>query len=160
MKWLARLSPQAEERTGYFMDEEYRYPIRPGPAGVAIDQAEMRPITDLFVKSTITKAPSAARVGSPVGVSGFAFSGAPDVVKVEISDDGGATWSVADLDPRHDPYAWRLWSFLWTPRRPGRNRVSARATDSRGSVQPREAIWNPGGCLHNGWHSVEIDVTE
>jgi hypothetical protein len=80
--------------------------------------------------------------------------------KVEISDDDGSTWKAADLDPRHDPYAWRLWSFQWTPRRAGRIRVRACATDSRGSVQPREAVWNPGGFLHNGWHSVEIDVTK
>jgi sulfite oxidase len=160
MKWLARLSPQAEERTGYFMDQEYRYPVRPGEPGVAIDPAEMRPITELFVASTITKAPGAASAGVPATVSGFAFSGAPDVSKVEISDDDGTTWEAADLDPRHDPYAWRLWSFLWTPRGVGRTRVTARATDSRGSVQPRDAVWNPGGFLHNGWHSVEVDVVE
>ncbi len=159
MKWLARLAPQAGERTGYFMDEEYRYPVRPGRPGEMIPVTEMLPITDLFVKSTITEAPTVARVGSPVAVSGIAFSGAPDVAKVQISDDDGATWSAADLDPRHDPYAWRLWSFRWTPRRPGRTLLCARATDSRGSVQPREAVWNPGGFLHNGWHSVEIDVS-
>jgi DMSO/TMAO reductase YedYZ molybdopterin-dependent catalytic subunit len=160
MKWLARLSPQAGERTGYFMEEEYRFPLRPGAPGVSIDPAEMRPITNLFVKSIITTAPPAARVGVPVEVSGFAFSGAPDVSRVEISDDDGSTWTAADLDPRHDPYAWRLWSFRWTPKRPGPIRVSARATDSRGSVQPREAVWNPGGFLHNGWHSIEVMVAE
>jgi sulfite oxidase len=158
MKWLARLSPQAEEQTGYFMDEEYRYPAPPGAPGLGIDPSEMRPITELFAKATITNAPAAARIGAPATISGFAFSGAPDVAKVEISDDDGSTWKAAELDPRHDPYAWRLWSFLWTPRRAGRIRVSARATDSRGSVQPREAAWNPGGFLHDGWHSVEVDV--
>jgi hypothetical protein len=34
----------------------------------------------------------------------------------------------------------------------------ARATDSRGRVQPREAAWNPSGYLHNGWHAVTIPV--
>ena len=78
---------------------------------------------------------------------------------MELSEDGGATWATAVLDPEHDPYAWRLWAFRWTPRRAGRVHLHARATDSRGSVQPREAVWNPGGFLHNGWHSVEIDVS-
>ena len=41
------------------------------------------------------------------------FSGAPDIAKVEISDDDGATWQFASLDSRHDPYAWRRWSFAW-----------------------------------------------
>jgi sulfite oxidase len=160
MKWLARLSVRAQERDGFFMEQEYRYPVRPGPPGVAIDPAEMRPVTELFVESTITAAPAVARIGVSVPVSGFAFSGAPDVAKVDVSDDGGATWTPARLDPRHDPFAWRLWSLSWTPRRTGCVRVTARATDSRGGVQPRDAVWNPSGLLHNGWHSVEVDVSE
>jgi DMSO/TMAO reductase YedYZ molybdopterin-dependent catalytic subunit len=158
MKWLAKLSPQAEEEKGPYMAEDYRYPVRPGEPGVPIDPGKMRPVTELFVKSTLTSAPARARVGVAETLRGFALSGAPDVAKVELSDDDGATWRTADLDPRHDQYAWRLWSFRWTPQRPGRTRLHARATDSRGSVQPREAVWNPGGFLHNGWHSVEVDV--
>ncbi len=96
---------------------------------------------------------------SAVTIRGFAFSGAPDVAKVELTDDDGATWREADLDPGHDPFAWRLWSFPWTPKAHGRARLLARATDSRGSVQPREAVWNQSGYLYNGWHDVEIEVT-
>ena len=70
-----------------------------------------------------------------------------------------AAGAAADIR-RHDPFAWRLWSLSWTPRRTGRVRVTARATDCRGSVQPRDAVWNPSGLLHNGWHGVEIDVRE
>lgn len=89
---------------------------------------------------------------------GFAFSGAPDIARVEISDDDGATWTAAQLDPRHDPYAWRLWSIRWTPKKRGTARLFARATDGRGVVQPREATWNQSGYLYNAWHSVEIEV--
>jgi sulfite oxidase len=159
MKWVGKLSPRAEEATGFFMDTDYCYPVRPGAPGVPIEPGDMRPITELFVKSQITQAPERARVGVEVTIRGLAWSGAPDVAKVEVSDDDGATWTTADLDPEHDLYAWRLWSFPWTPRRAGRAQLHARATDSRGSVQPREAMWNPGGYLHNGWHSVEIGVS-
>jgi len=160
MKWVARLSPRAEEETGYYMDEDYRYPVEPRWPGVPIEPRQMRPITALFVKSQITAAPARARAGDTVTIRGFALSGAPDIAKVELSDDDGATWTKADLNLERDPYAWRLWSLRWTPRRAGRARLLARATDSRGSVQPREAVWNPGGYLHNGWHSVEIDVAQ
>ena len=159
MKWVARLSPQPDEAAGAFMEAEYRYPVRPGAPGAPIEPSEMRPITELFVKSQITQAPEWARIGAEETIRGIAWSGAPDVATVELSEDDGATWTAADLDPEHDPYAWRLWSFRWTPRRAGRARLHARATDSRGSVQPREAVWNPGGYLHNGWHSVEIEVS-
>jgi DMSO/TMAO reductase YedYZ molybdopterin-dependent catalytic subunit len=159
MKWLTKLTPQVEPRKGFYMDVAYRYPVKPGEPGVAFKPEEMRPVTDLFVKSTITEAPQRARVGSPGTIRGIAFSGAPDVSKVEVTDDAGATWRAADLGPEHDPYAWRLWSFRYVPKRAGKVALHARATDSRGSVQPREAVWNQSGYLWNGWHSVDIEVT-
>jgi len=79
---------------------------------------------------------------------------------VEVSDDDGATWTKATLDPRHEPYSWRLWSFQWTPTAVGRVKLVARATDSRGSGQPRDPVWNQSGYLSNGWHAVEIEVTD
>jgi hypothetical protein len=119
---------------------------------------ETDPVTELFVKSTITQAPGLARVGSPFTVGGIAFSGAPDIVRVDISDDDGATWRAATLNPAHDPYAWRLWSIQYSPAKPGTIRLVARATDSAGRVQPRDGIWNQSGYLHNGWHAVNIEV--
>jgi sulfite oxidase len=159
MKWLARLSPQAEARKGFYMDVGYRYPRKPGEPGVAFKPEEMLPVTELFVKSSITDSPQRARAGSPLVIRGIAFSGAPDVSRVDVTDDGGANWHPAVLGREHDPYAWRLWSFRYVPRRAGRVVLHARATDSRGSVQPRDAVWNQSGYLHNGWHSVAIEVS-
>src|SRR6185295_3365105 len=101
----------------------------------------------IAVKSNITHAPRSVLFRGKTPrlhpINGFAFSGAPDIEKVEISDDDGATWDAAALDPRHSPHAWRLWTYFWTPKRPGMARLFARATDSRGAVQPRDAVWNP-----------------
>jgi len=158
MKWLVRLSPQPEPQTGFYMDTAYRYPKTPGEPGAAVAPEDTKPLTELFVKSSITEAPPAAKVGTAVTIRGFALSGAPDIAKVELSDDGGESWRDADLDPRHDPYAWRLWSFRWQPKAAGRATLLARATDSRGSVQPKEAAWNPSGYLHNAWPAAQIEV--
>ncbi|HWW94654.1 MAG TPA: sulfite oxidase [Vicinamibacteria bacterium] len=159
MKWLERLSPQKDPQKGFYMDVGYRFPNKPGDPGVTFKPDEMSPVTELFVKSNITDAPKSARVGQTVTLRGFAFSGAPDISKVEISADGGATWKNAVLDPEHDPYAWRLWTFPWKPEAPGKVTLWARATDSRGSVQPKEAVWNQSGYLYNAWHSADIEVT-
>jgi DMSO/TMAO reductase YedYZ molybdopterin-dependent catalytic subunit len=159
MKWVERLSPQRDAQRGFYMDVGYRFPNKPGDPGVTFKPDEMHPVTELFVKSNISDAPKSAKVGQAVTLRGFAFSGAPDISKVEISADGGATWKNAALDPEHDPYAWRLWTFLWKPDSPGRVTLWARATDSRGSVQPKEAVWNQSGYLYNAWHSAEIEVT-
>ena len=91
-------------------------------------------------------------------ITGFAFSGAPDIAKVELSDDGGRSWQPAELNADHDPYAWRLWSYRYAPKAPGKVTLLARATDNRGSVQPEVAVWNQSGYLYNGWHSAEIEV--
>ena len=120
---------------------------------------EMKPLTEMAVKSNITAAPKRAKVGMASEIRGFAFSGAPDIAKVEISEDDGATWHAAELDARHSPHAWRLWLYRWTPQRAGRAKLLARATDSRGAVQPREAVWNQSGYLYNAWHSADVEVT-
>ena len=158
MKWLDRLSPQPKPQTGFYMDVAYRYPNEPGEPGIPRKPDEMHPVTELFVKSNITQAPRTARRGTPVTLRGFALSGVPDIAKVELSVDG-ERWETARLLPEHDPYAWRLWEHAWTPTQAGPARIFVRATDGRGSVQPKEAVWNQSGYLYNGWHSVAIEVT-
>jgi DMSO/TMAO reductase YedYZ molybdopterin-dependent catalytic subunit len=160
MKWLTRLSAQAEPQHGFYMDTAYRYPRAPGEPGVTFPPDQMLPVTELAVKSNFASVPGQARVGSTVTLGGFAFSGAPDISRVEISDDDGATWTDAELDPRHEPWAWRRWSHRWTPMRAGRNVLRVRATDDRGVVQPREPVWNQSGYLWNGWHSAEVEAIE
>ena len=159
MKWVMRLSASNEPAKGFYMDTAYRWPITPGAPGVAFKPEEMKPLTEMAVKSNITTAPKRARVGMASEIRGFAFSGAPDIAKVEISEDDGATWHAAELDARHSPHAWRLWLYRWTPRHAGRVKLLARATDSVGAVQPREAVWNQSGYLYNAWHSAEVEVT-
>jgi DMSO/TMAO reductase YedYZ molybdopterin-dependent catalytic subunit len=158
MKWLERLTVQAEPQKGFYMETAYKYPKQPGEPGVAFKPDEMRVLTDLFVKSNITQAPSRAKVGEAAAIGGFAFSGAPDIARVELSDDGGQTWQPAELAAEHDPYAWRLWSYRYTPKTPGKVTLVARATDDRGSAQPKDAVWNQSGYLYNSWHSADIEV--
>lgn len=159
MKWLDRLTAALSPQTGFYMDTAYRFPNAPGQPGVPVPPAETHPVTELFVKSSITQAPARVRVGQPVTIRGFTFSGAPDIAKVEVSDDGGASWKAAELGKEHDPHAWRLWSYAWRPSAAGTVTLHARATDSRGSVQPKDAVWNPSGYFYNAWPAVEIEVT-
>jgi sulfite oxidase len=159
MKWLVRITASSKAQTGFFMDTAYRWPLKPGEPGVAFKPEEMKPLTEMAVKSNITSAPKHARVAQPAVLRGFAFSGAPGISKVELSDNDGHTWRAATLDPRSEPYSWRLWTFHWTPKRTGNVRLLARATDSRGAVQPRTATWNQSGYLYNSWHSVVVEGT-
>jgi sulfite oxidase len=159
MKWLVRMTLATKPQSGFFMDTAYRWPLKPGEPGVTFKPEEMRVLTEMAVKSNITTAPRQARVGATVDVRGFAFSGAPDISKVELSDDGGRSWRAATLDPRHSPHAWHLWSFRWTPKRAGKATLLTKATDSRSVTQPRTTVWNQSGYLYNGWHSVDVEVS-
>jgi sulfite oxidase len=159
MKWLVRLTLAPAPQTGFYMDTAYRWPNQPGEPGVAFKPEEMHPLTEIAVKSNITRAPKKLRLGETADLRGFAFSGAADIAKVEVSEDR-KTWQRATLDPRHAPHSWRLWSYRWKPTRIGAHELAVRATDSAGATQPNETIWNQSGYLYNAWHLANIEVTK
>ena len=45
------------------------------------------------------------------------------------------------------PYSWTLWEYLWDVESPGEHTVMARATSSRGRVQPADHDALNGGYL-------------
>ena len=88
---------------------------------------------------------------------GAAWAGEADVVKVEISMDGGDNWNAAKLGNDHAHYAWRLWSYVWKAS-PGDHTILSRATDSQGRTQPPAPVWNPSGYLYNAYDQVKVYV--
>ncbi len=91
-------------------------------------------------------------------LTGRAWSGWGAVVRVEVSVDGGATWSDAVLGPAEGPYAWRPWTWTWDAREPGRYEVCARATDAAGNVQPVQQPWNLQGMANNQAQRLAVTV--
>src|SRR5262245_2022598 len=80
--------------------------------------------------STITFPTAGATVviGTTVTITGTASdAGGGTVAKVEVSVDGGATFSAAT--------GTTAWSFSWTPTTPGQVTIRSRATDDSGNVQ-------------------------
>lgn len=77
-----------------------------------------------------------AVVSGPQTIGGFALSAADGISKVEVSTDGGTTWSTAQLRTPLDPrLTWVIWTFAWTPLGGGAYRILARAYDGNGVVQ-------------------------
>jgi DMSO/TMAO reductase YedYZ molybdopterin-dependent catalytic subunit len=94
----------------------------------------------------------------PVTLSGRAWSGRASLTGVEVSCDGGTTWTAADLapaDPAH-PFAWRAWTLPWTAE-PGSTTLVVRATDTEGT-QPTEQPWNRQGMANNLVQRVPVTV--
>jgi hypothetical protein len=90
-------------------------------------------------------------------LEGRAWSGLAPVETVEVSVDGGESWSLAELEPEGEPWAWRGWSCRWRAE-PGEHVLCCRARDAAGNEQPREPAWNLGGYANNAVQTVRVIV--
>lgn len=144
VKWVARISVLAGEFGGYFQKERYVYD-------------DGAPVTVMDVKSAITS-PRGGEVVSlgPVAVSGWAWSGAGPIERVEVAVDGGDGWHEARVHPASSGYLWQRWEFDWNVGEPGRHTLRARAHDAAGRVQPDAPRWNRLGYASNGVRSIVV----
>ncbi len=159
-KWLTEIKVLDAEFVGNFMSPGYRLPNQPVKPGDVVKPEDTHAVTALSVKSVISGPidGSGLKTGK-VTVHGAAWAGEADIVKVEISTDGGMTWNHAKLGRDQAHYAWRLWSYDWKPAKGGDYSIQSRATDSQGRVQPATPAWNPSGYLYNAVDQVNVHVS-
>ncbi|HEY3586885.1 MAG TPA: hypothetical protein VGK85_07030, partial [Myxococcaceae bacterium] len=79
------------------------------------------------------------------------------VVRVELSDDGGSSWSAAELEDADSPFAWRRWTWRWAAVA-GEHELCARAADAAGNVQPADQSWNVEGVQNNAVQRIKVVV--
>jgi DMSO/TMAO reductase YedYZ molybdopterin-dependent catalytic subunit len=152
VKWPARVEVVNAPFRGHYNAERYIMVDANGQTtGI---------VREMPVKSVIAWPSEGERVaaGQNQRVFGFAWSGLGQIERVEVSTDGQATWQTAELIRGEGPLAWTRWELPWTPSRPGRVTLSARATDSAGNVQPVTATWNKFGYLMNAVVSRTVSV--
>ena len=159
IKWLTHITVSSQDHDGPFVQSGYRRPIHPVRPGALVAAADMVPIKELPVKSLITSiVPGATVPYQAVEVGGFAWVGDAEIDGVDVSTDGGRTWSPARLGDERALYAWRRFEFSWTPPHPGSFVVLSRGRDTRGRTQPIVPDWNPSGYLWNAIDQVRINV--
>jgi len=151
VKWLHQLEvmhtmPRPFYQTEYFVyGESAQDPVKP-------------PLQAMGVRCIITE-PLDEDSPLPRGshmVRGRAWSGKGAIARVEVSVDGGKTWTDAHLEEPREKWLWARWSYLWQVDEPGAYRIMARATDETGRVQP-QIPWN-FQRKHFDW-IVPTDVT-
>ena len=147
VKSLATVTVLDQPLKTFWMDKAYRIPDNPdaseepqhlAPATVPINQMAVHSI---FVKP----APGEQlRAGQRYELAGVANDGGSGIRQVEVSSDGGQTWSVATLGADLGKYSWRTWRSEWTPSAKGTYKLMVRATTTSGEKQ-RAAQWNRSG---------------
>jgi DMSO/TMAO reductase YedYZ molybdopterin-dependent catalytic subunit len=150
VKWLVRIAPSEQPFDGWQQTEAYL--IDGVPVQRMLPRALMIPpgIPDFLTRERYVER-------GPQTLAGRAWSGRGAITRVEVSDDGGATWNDAELDEPAGPYAWRGWSFLWEAH-DGEHELWCRATDAEGNTQPLEGTWNHGGYCNNAVQRVRVKV--
>ena len=108
-------------------------------------------------KSVITRPSAGQKLAGPGfhEITGLAWSGQGAITRVEVSTDGGTTWSEATLQTPVLPKAHTRFTFPW--RWDGREAVlAARCTDASGYVQPARAELVEARGIHSNYHCNAI----
>lgn len=153
VKYLKRLALTTEESPAKIQQTGYR--VR--PVGEKGDPSQPS-MYEMSVKSWITGPLMDAATGK-VQIHGVAMGGVSDLEKVEVSTDGGQSWTDAQfLGPDLGRYAWRPFVLI-TELSEGTQTLASRATAKDGTSQPETFPPNERGYGNNGWRVHAIDVT-
>ncbi len=161
LTWIRVLNAPDEN---FWMKTGYRVPDTPRgnttPEDVKAGKVKTVPVERFPVRSFLISPDGSSKIpaGMNVTLRGIAFSGFGAVNRVEVSDDGGKSWTAAKLGENHGAYSFRAWESSWIAKSPGRYSLAVRATDEKGNTQPDEPVWNPGGYLWNRIERQEIVV--
>jgi len=155
IKWVQRIIVMDQPFTGYYQTIDYAYWKR------RTEVAEFTPLTEMQIKAEIARPGEGEIVpaNSSVRVHGAAWTSDAEITKVELSTDGGATWSEATLLGESKPNAWRLWEFNWqTPAAAGNQMLIARAIDSLGRTQSVLRDVDRGTYMINHLLPITVEV--
>ena len=157
VKWLSRIEFLEQPFAGYQQTWSYRVRQAEDEEGEPLQRMQPRSllvppgIPEFFTRERTVRA-------GEVQLEGRAWSGHAPVAAVEVSDDGGATWSDAELEPAGEPWAWRGFTYRWEAK-PGEYVLCSRTRDEAGNEQPVEPPWNLGGYANNAVQRVQVTVT-
>src|SRR5258707_1005471 len=138
VKALSDISVLPQAFSNFWTDKAYRIPKGPNGTESPKDLAkETVPINRFNVRSIFVRPDpdETLHTGIPNEIEGIAFDSGYGIRRVEVSTDGGSTWTDARLDPEIGKYSWRRWRASWTPGNPGQYRLLASGTKGEGGTQ-------------------------
>lgn len=146
VKWLRRIAAIVEPYRGWFQRD--RYVIDLG------DGSDPIPVQHMAISSLLAD-PLGPVPAGPVTLSGWAWSGMGEVVRVAVAVDD--RWADAVVEHSPEPNSWNRWSFE-TKLSSGSHQVRCRAWDSTGQSQPLIVPWNRLGYMSNAARDYQVIV--
>ncbi|MGE5194388.1 MAG: molybdopterin-dependent oxidoreductase [Deltaproteobacteria bacterium] len=157
VKWLKKIVVSDRPSPNHYLAQAYKLITEETPAAVAA----AAPLYEYALNSVIAvPAPAATVASGKLKIQGFALPGGATgsmLKTIEISTDGGQSWTAAKITSPVKDFCWVLWSAENNVT-PKTDRLLVRATDSAGQSQPREMAWNAKGYQYNAWHQVPVSV--
>jgi sulfite oxidase len=160
-KWLARVTVHDKPSNAKPQARDYKL-LPPDMRKETLDWSKGVTINELPVNSAICEpAPLSTLPQGETAIRGYAVASHRGIARVDVSADGGRTWTQAELD--HDPakpWSWTLWEMrLDLPK--GEHELVVRAWDTAGQTQPAapDDTWNFKGYLSAAWHRVRVKLT-
>lgn len=159
-KWLRAITVQDGPSLNHMQQRDYKL-LPAHVTEAAVDWTKGIVINDMPLNAAICDpANGAAITPGQVVVKGYAIASAREVVRVDVSGDGGRTWSQAAIE--HDaanPWSWTFWTATLDLAK-GEHELAVRAWDSAGQTQPAQPddTWNFKGYLSAAWHRIRVVV--
>jgi sulfane dehydrogenase subunit SoxC len=148
VKWLRRI--ELLDQPNMSRDETSKY-TDPLPGGKSRQFSFV-----MDVKSIITSPAHPERIARGwVPITGLAWSGRGRIVRVDVSTDGGDSWTAAELQEPVLPKAHTRFTYMWEWS--GRaTRIMSRAVDETGSEQPTLALFRERRGAGTDFHFSHI----
>lgn len=159
-KWVHTITVRDTPSDNPIQADDYKL-FPPHVTEETADAAKGMTINGLPLNSAICEpAPHARLSPGPATLRGYATATDRAVARVDVSLNGGRTWSQAELeDHSGGPWCWVFWNAtLDLPK--GEHELAVRAWDDAGQTQPAlpDDTWNYKGYLSAAWHRVSVVV--
>ncbi|KZL81320.1 oxidoreductase molybdopterin binding domain-containing protein [Colletotrichum incanum] len=173
VKWLRRIALSDEESPSQWQQRDYKA-FCPGegpePDWDSAPAIQEMPVTSAVTAARVDGLGAAAGRKRRVKAEGYAYSGGGrEVVRVDVSTDGGRTWKpaelVGDAGVGKKAWCWKRWRYeglVADGQGAGDHkeavRLVAKATDEAYNTQPESyaSIYNVRGNLATAWHRVDV----
>jgi sulfite oxidase len=157
VKWLTKITLSDRPSPNHYVAEAYKLVQTDSKE----EAAQAEPIYGFALNAAICAPAAGATVkAGTTRISGYALAGGyspNEIAKVEVSRNGGTSWTEARLLGTPSLFSWQHWTAdLDLPA--GKHDLVVRATDRLGNTMPERGEWNFKGYQYNGWHHVSVEA--